>query len=273
MRGRKWLVRAAVGAWLLGTAWAVDAADGIHRLTAAYPDFLVPATEPNTVTWKDGDTTTYNDGVPKATYDELLDKASLKDQLSILYPLDWPAAPPGLNEDPGRVRHEPFFAKMYGASRDEVAANLVDVPWPPAGPGETVRITRVNGVNEALGRVADEIMRLPDDVRRYAAEPVGTFNWRTIAGTSRRSMHAYGAAIDIELPDPAYRYWRWEPGGAEGTPAYPAEILRDDRLRQIVAAFEKHGFIWGGKWYHFDTMHFEYRPELLPGGSPRETRK
>jgi hypothetical protein len=27
--------------------------------------------------------------------------------------------------------------------------------------------------------------------------------------------------------------------------------------------FEKHGFIWGGKWYHYDTMHFEYRPELL----------
>jgi hypothetical protein len=32
---------------------------------------------------------------------------------------------------------------------------------------------------------------------------------------------------------------------------------------EIVAIFEKHGFIWGGKWYHFDTMHFEYRPELL----------
>ena len=32
---------------------------------------------------------------------------------------------------------------------------------------------------------------------------------------------------------------------------------------EIVAIFEKHGFIWGGKWYHFDTMHFEFRPELL----------
>ena len=29
------------------------------------------------------------------------------------------------------------------------------------------------------------------------------------------------------------------------------------------ARFETHGFIWGGKWYHYDTMHFEYRPELL----------
>ncbi len=32
---------------------------------------------------------------------------------------------------------------------------------------------------------------------------------------------------------------------------------------EIVRIFEAHGFIWGGKWYHYDTMHFEYRPELL----------
>ncbi len=32
---------------------------------------------------------------------------------------------------------------------------------------------------------------------------------------------------------------------------------------EIVAAFERRGFIWGGRWAHYDTMHFEYRPELL----------
>ncbi len=35
---------------------------------------------------------------------------------------------------------------------------------------------------------------------------------------------------------------------------------------EIVAIFEKHGFIWGGRWYHYDTMHFEYRPELIGPG-------
>jgi hypothetical protein len=30
-----------------------------------------------------------------------------------------------------------------------------------------------------------------------------------------------------------------------------------------VRAFESHGFVWGGKWLFFDTIHFEYRPELL----------
>jgi peptidoglycan LD-endopeptidase CwlK len=33
--------------------------------------------------------------------------------------------------------------------------------------------------------------------------------------------------------------------------------------KEIVKVFEKHGFIWGGRWYHYDTMHFEYRPELI----------
>ncbi len=32
---------------------------------------------------------------------------------------------------------------------------------------------------------------------------------------------------------------------------------------EIVKELEKYGFIWGGRWYHYDTMHFEYRPELL----------
>ena len=30
----------------------------------------------------------------------------------------------------------------------------------------------------------------------------------------------------------------------------------------IVHIFEKHGFIWGGRWLHYDTMHFEFRPEF-----------
>jgi hypothetical protein len=38
----------------------------------------------------------------------------------------------------------------------------------------------------------------------------------------------------------------------------------ENRIPQfIVDAFEAEGFIWGGRWYHYDTMHFEYRPELF----------
>jgi hypothetical protein len=31
----------------------------------------------------------------------------------------------------------------------------------------------------------------------------------------------------------------------------------------IINAFEKEGFIWGGKWVIYDNMHFEYHPELI----------
>jgi hypothetical protein len=39
--------------------------------------------------------------------------------------------------------------------------------------------------------------------------------------------------------------------------------MRNRYPQEIVEIFEKHGFIWGGKWSHFDLMHFEYRPEML----------
>ena len=54
-------------------------------------------------------------------------------------------------------------------------------------------------------------------------------------------------------------YWQWVKPGADGLYHWSNKIPDE-----IVAVFERHGFIWGGRWYHFDTMHFEYRPELLP---------
>ena len=53
-------------------------------------------------------------------------------------------------------------------------------------------------------------------------------------------------------------------GGAAGEPRdwRPARA-RNLIPHAVVEIFERHGFIWGGKWFHYDTMHFEYRPELL----------
>jgi hypothetical protein len=30
----------------------------------------------------------------------------------------------------------------------------------------------------------------------------------------------------------------------------------------VIRLFEDEGFTWGGKWALYDTMHFEFRPEL-----------
>jgi hypothetical protein len=64
-------------------------------------------------------------------------------------------------------------------------------------------------------------------------------------------------AVDIAVR--RAHYWRWS--RPDGSGAYP---YQNAIPFEIVRIFEKHGFIWGGKWYHYDTMHFEYRPELLP---------
>ncbi|MDR2078423.1 MAG: M15 family metallopeptidase [Treponema sp.] len=90
------------------------------------------------------------------------------------------------------------------------------------------------------------------------------WNWRSIADTQSRSFHAYGAAIDLLSRSYGGRqtYWLW---AAENYPAWwaiPYE-RRSHPPEAVINAFEEFGFIWGGKWLFFDTMHFEYRPEIL----------
>jgi hypothetical protein len=90
------------------------------------------------------------------------------------------------------------------------------------------------------------------------------YNWRPIDGTRSRSYHSYGIAVDL-VPS-TYRgrhvYWRWS---MEHDPDwYAIPYARRWMVPEaVVRAFEAHGFVWGGKWRFFDTMHFEYRPELL----------
>lgn len=42
-------------------------------------------------------------------------------------------------------------------------------------------------------------------------------------------------------------------------------IVKSNSPQALIDIFEKHGFIWGGRWYHYDTMHFEYRSEIISG--------
>ena len=262
---RAGLLLRIVAAGVLGFAWTGFAAaddDGLHRLVRAYPQQFSAIDKPNVLRWKDGTETAYDDGVVKASLDDMLKQASPRDQMSLPYPCGWPMQEPAKDGEPGRVRCEALFSKMYGNSAAEVGRSLVDVAWPAAGASKRVKFTRINDAAHALEQVAKEINALPDEVKRYVAKPVGTFSWRPIAGEERRSPHSYGIAIDFQLPAPVYRYWRWDAKGAPDAPTYPPMVLGDPRLGQIVTVFERHGFIWGGKWRHYDTMHFEYRPEL-----------
>lgn len=90
------------------------------------------------------------------------------------------------------------------------------------------------------------------------------YNWRAIAGTDSRSNHSYGTAIDVIPKSYGGKnpYWLWVSQGEDGWYRW-AWLRRWQPHPGLVAAFEAEGFVWGGKWLLFDTIHFEYRPEIL----------
>jgi hypothetical protein len=226
----------------------------LDALVAAYPDHLATYDDKDLV-WKDGRRSTISDGRTK-TFEQLLDEPDIKDQFAIPYPLGIDIKVPAVNEDPGRIRNESFFLKMYGDCRKgEVTKHLQSVKWLPSRGGGTVMVTTVNGVADRLAEVSRELDMLPASMTRYMVPAAGTYNCRTIAATKRLSVHAYGAAIDLatRFGD----YWIWS-HGKDGTIAWKNRFPL-----AIVEIFERHGFIWGGKWYHFDSFHFEYRPEII----------
>lgn len=225
--------------------------DGLKKLALAYPDFIDSADE-NTLFWKDGTTMQWDDGIQGKSHDEKLNSPDLEDMMSQKYTAgsNWDS-PPAENFEPGRIRYEPFFKKMYGSSSSDVQKNLVTISWVPSICNCNVQVNNVNGAAEKLQAVSDELEQLSAEYHKYLKRTGGTFNWRFIAGTKRLSTHAFGTSIDINTQ--YSNYWQWE-GDLTWKNQIPMEI---------VEIFEKHGFIWGGKWYHYDTMHFEYRPELL----------
>jgi hypothetical protein len=228
--------------------------DGISRLIKAYPDYIVGGTL-NEVRWKDGSVMAYDDGLRNKTFAELLNNPDLEDGFRFDY--DPKAPTPGENLDPGRIRYEPFFLKMYGATKEEVKANLVEVIWLPKTVNQKILVTKINGVDEKIKMISEELDRMPE-FSRHLENIGGTFNWRRISGTDRISTHSFGITIDINTR--YSNYWQWD---CKCTDEKFKLTYQNKIPLKIVEVFEKHGFIWGGRWYHYDTMHFEYRPELL----------
>lgn len=240
---------------LLFSSLANAAEDAIARLVQAYPQQLCGAAA-NTLIWCDGSKMPYDDGRGAKTHRQKLEQADLQEQMEQSYPQGsgYPAPPPDF--EPGRIRNDAFFKKMYGENAQAVRRHLAPVIWLPKSSGQRVAMTTINQVNERLQAVSNELDQLPPDLKRFVDRPAGSFNWRMIAEEKRLSPHSFGIAIDINVA--TSDYWLWKAGPAK-TPVH----YRNRIPMKIVDIFEKHGFIWGGKWFHYDTMHFEYRPELL----------
>src|SRR5215475_3914884 len=166
----------------------------LDALVAAYPDHLARY-EGNDLIWKDGTRMPIADRRADKTFQELLDRPDIKDQFAYRYPLGADVKPPDRNEDPGRIRFEPFFLKMYGDCRKgEVAKRVKPVAWLGGG---RLSVTTVNNIDERLAAVVKDLGTLPAGMTKYLVPSAGTYNCRVIRNTSRLSVHAFAAALDI----------------------------------------------------------------------------
>jgi hypothetical protein len=230
----------------------------MQRFILAYPDHFRGGND-SCLVWNDGTEMRFDDGDSTKDYYGWMKNADLEDHFKIPYPVDKPLYKPKKNEDPGIIRYEPFFRKMYGNTKEEVVERLVQIDFLPEVQEVRFKVTTVNEVDKKLMAVAKELESMPE-VHKYLENMGGTFNWRQIAGTNNVSMHSFGIAIDINVKES--HYWRWKHKNVDITAGTDVPYM-NNIPEKIVKVFEKHGFIWGGRWYHYDTMHFEYRPELM----------
>ncbi len=216
-----------------------------HNLTKAYPS--IKKVQNNLVYFDDNSTLEYHD-YKERNFQAMLDNPSIKDTLSLKYPAFTELTPPELNHDSGRFRNEKLLKKLYGKDEKSIKQNLLHVEWMD---GSKIPFNKRQNAARQLQKVADELKQLPKKYHKYLTNIAGTFNYRTIAATNRLSAHSFAIAIDINIKDT--NYWKWDKN----------LIYKNSIPKEIVDIFEKYGFIWGGRWYHYDTMHFEYRPELF----------
>jgi len=170
-----------------------------------------------------------------------------------------------INRSQNKLQRSAFFLdELWNAStRVETENQLVRIYFL----GKTAKMHK--GVQQKLDIIEERIKaaaKTDNTIQKWINNlgSLEAYGWRFIADTHARSYHAYGLAIDL-LPKSLgnkQTYWLW------------SSRIRDDWWNvsyneryhppeAVIKAFEANGFIWGGKWPLFDTMHFEYRPEVL----------
>lgn len=202
------------------------------------------------LTMKSGDEIVYDD-MKNKSYEEQLYNGDLQDAMGIDYPLGDISTLREGNSDPGRIRSYAFLHALYGKTKYDIEQNLKNT-------------SLVSGWYQVASQASPALEAAMKQLSSLAKEnpsaygdvfPLnGTYNYRMIAGTSTLSPHAFGIAIDLcSRPGD---YWRW-------ATAEQGQKRLDAYCQEVVQVMEANGFIWGGKWAHFDFLHYEYRPELI----------
>jgi hypothetical protein len=81
-----------------------------------------------------------------------------------------------------------------------------------------------------------------DLVMGKASDFCGVFNYRTKRGSNSWSLHAYGAAIDLDADTNGFRE-QWP--------------LQADMPLEIMECFAREGWLSAGAFWGYDAMHFQ----------------
>lgn len=238
-----------------GSGYETTAKRDLLALMLAYPDDVVGVEKDGqtvSVLMRSGDSVVYDDRKAKS-FEEKLAGADIQDMMEQPYPLQSLDTLKAGNDDPGRIRCYAFLKAVYGATQGCVEANLVSADTGAGGCPFNAKNNAAAALAAAFSD-AGALMRGDEGVYGFVYPLGGTFNYRVIAGTGLLSPHAFGIAVDLRRD--CRDYWQW-------ANRQQGQSRLDEYPRALVGVFESHGFIWGGKWAHFDLLHFEYRPELI----------
>jgi len=227
-------------------------AERIEILHRTYPDLIYAVTR-NTLRTTSNRLIVIDDEVEKRHHVKFTN-ADIEDQLSQVYPVGRCYRGRRRDVDPGQMRSRDFLRLAYGANETAVMRGSTMIEWF----GQRIRFSKRHGAARALRHVLAELEQLPEKFHDVL-KPIGrTIDWEPEENGSV-DVHAYGIAIDL---NPAFRdRWRYI-----GRKKRRVNTFRNRVYPEVIAVFERHGFIWGGKWYHFKTNHFEYRPALIAIG-------
>jgi hypothetical protein len=135
---------------------------------------------------------------------------------------------------------------FYGQPGDERNLVMMEFPYRMLYAGQAVSRTRVHA------RCADSLFRVLSNIRgMFAAAPhivdeatdfAGVYNYRPKRGGTSWSLHAWGAAIDLDADDNTFR------------DSWP---MKADMPLEIMEAFAREGWKSAGAFWGYDAMHHE----------------
>lgn len=175
-------------------------------------------------------------GVPADGFWGRVSQAACRRHLEGLMPRPnpWPAADVASME------------QFYGRAGDEGSLVGITPPYPMFYDGRQVKTLRCHK------RVADSLLRVLTaigaghggrrEVMEAAEDYGGCFNHRLKRGGSSLSIHAWGAAIDLDADDNTFR------------DTWPAQA---DMPLEIMEAFAREGWVSAGAFWGYDAMHFQ----------------